>query len=98
MQLTLCHASKLPLYETFVYSPDSSLSAFPPSCPLAFIGADTLLKLPLKLAQGVVHIIYITTEPGGIRQGWGSVVPAAIQPLSTKIVRPKEISILNFNR
>lgn len=70
-----------------------------PSCTLPilfFLGSHlpapwhsftlTLLELSLKLAQGVLHIIYITTEPGGIRQGWGSVVPAAIQPLSTKIV------------
>lgn len=46
----------------------------------------TLLELSLKLARGVLHITYITTEPGGIRQGWGAVVPAAIQPLSTKVV------------
>lgn len=46
----------------------------------------TLLELSLKLAQGVLHIIYITTEPGVIRQGWWSVVPAATQPLNTKVV------------
>lgn len=79
-----------------MYSRNSFPSAFPPSCPLALVHTDMLLKLSLKVAQGVIHIIYITTEPGDTRQGWGSVVPAAIRPLSTKIVSPKEVSVLNF--
>lgn len=78
-----------------MYSHNSFPSAFPPSCPLALIRADMLFKLSLKVAQGVIHIIYITTEPGDTRQGWGSFVPAAIQPLSTKIASPKEVSVLN---
>lgn len=97
MQPMLLDAVKLPSYETFMYSPNSFPPAFVPSRPLAFICAD-ISKLSLKLAQGAVRIIYITTEPGCIRQGWGSIVPAAVQPLSTKTAWPKEISILSFNR
>lgn len=68
-----------------MYSPNSFLSRFPPSCPLAFIHTDIIRVVSEAGPRSPIYYLH-HNRAWGHRQGWGSVVPAAIQPLSTKIV------------